>query len=107
MKLRTYRAWTMAEALATVKQDLGADAVILHTRTFERGGFLGFGRKSVCEITAARAADFQRENVDLSGAPTRRAESAPAAMPTAQRRSHRPHTVPAQTSLAVPHPPQT
>ena len=85
MKLRTYRAWTMAEALATVKQDLGADAVILHTRTFERGGFLGFGRKSVCEITAARAADFQRENVDLSGAPTRRAESAPAAMPTAQR----------------------
>ena len=85
MKLRTYRAWTMAEALATVKQDLGADAVILHTRTFERGGFLGFGRKSVCEITAARAADFQRENVELSGAPTRRAEPASAAPLTAQR----------------------
>ena len=28
----------MAEALATVKSDLGSDAIILHTRTFERGG---------------------------------------------------------------------
>ena len=58
MKLKTYQAWTMAEALAFVKKDLGADAVILHTRTFDRGGFFGFGRKAVVEITAARAADM-------------------------------------------------
>jgi excinuclease ABC subunit C len=37
LKLKTYQAWTMGEALAFVKTDLGADAVILHTRTFERG----------------------------------------------------------------------
>lgn len=60
MKLKTYQAWTMAEALAFVKTDLGADAVILHTRTFERGGFFGLGRKAVVEITAARAADMPR-----------------------------------------------
>lgn len=58
MKLKTYQAWTMAEALAFVKKDLGADAVILHTRTYDRGGFFGFGRKTVVEITAARAADM-------------------------------------------------
>ena len=61
MKLKTYQAWTMAEALAFVKTDLGADAVILHTRTFERGGFFGIGRKSVVEITAARAKDMPRK----------------------------------------------
>lgn len=60
MKLKTYQSWTMAEALAFVKTDLGADAVILHTRTFERGGFFGFGRRSVVEITAARAQDMPR-----------------------------------------------
>ncbi|MEY5031811.1 MAG: flagellar biosynthesis protein FlhF, partial [Planctomycetota bacterium] len=60
MKLKTYQAWTMAEALAFVKTDLGGDAVILHTRTFERGGFFGIGRRSVVEITAARAADMPK-----------------------------------------------
>ena len=45
MKLKTYQAWTMAEALEFVKSDLGTDAVILHTRTFERGGFFGLGRR--------------------------------------------------------------
>ncbi len=60
MKLKTYQAWTMAEALAFVKADLGDDAVILHTRTFERGGFFGLGRRTVAEITAARAQDMPR-----------------------------------------------
>lgn len=60
MKLKTYQAWTMAEALAFVKTDLGGDAVILHTRTFDRGGFFGIGKRSVVEITAARAQDMPR-----------------------------------------------
>lgn len=58
MKLRTYRAWTMAEALAAVKSDLGADAVILHTRSLERRGFFGLGRRTVVELTAARASEM-------------------------------------------------
>lgn len=57
MNLRTYQAYTMAEALAQVKSDLGRDAVILNTRTFKRGGVLGMGGKQMVEITAS--ADVQ------------------------------------------------
>jgi flagellar biosynthesis protein FlhF len=53
MNLKTYQAQTMAEALANVRRDLGKDAVILHTRTFKKGGFLGFRGKSIVEITAS------------------------------------------------------
>lgn len=52
MTVKTYQAYTMAEALAGVKHDLGAEAVILHTRTFKRGGVLGLGRKTIVEVTA-------------------------------------------------------
>ena len=41
MKVKTFRAATMPLALAKVKQDLGADAVILHTRTVKHGGVSG------------------------------------------------------------------
>jgi len=43
----------MAEALQLVKQKLGPDAVILHTRTYKRGGVLGIGAHTVVELTAA------------------------------------------------------
>ncbi len=52
MSLKNYRAYTMAEAMAAVKRDLGSDAVILHTRTLTQGGFLGIGKKIVIEVTA-------------------------------------------------------
>ena len=47
MKLKTYQAYSMAEALTAVKGDLGADAVILNTRSFKRGGVLGLGRRTI------------------------------------------------------------
>jgi len=53
MTLRTYRAATMAEALAEVKKDLGRDAVILHTRNIRKGGLLGLGGRRLWEITAS------------------------------------------------------
>lgn len=54
MTMKTYRAETMSEAIAQVKQDLGRDAVILNTRSFRRNKVLGlFGGKSVWEVTAA------------------------------------------------------
>jgi len=59
--LRTYRAFTMTEALAAVKRDLGADAAILHTRTFRRGGMFGFGRRTVVEVTASRSGDREAQ----------------------------------------------
>jgi flagellar biosynthesis protein FlhF len=42
----------MAEALAAVKRDLGANAVILNTRSYRRGGLFGLGRRTVIEVTA-------------------------------------------------------
>lgn len=53
MELKTYRAGSMAEALAEVKKDLGKDAVILHARTFKVGGVMGVGARTVVEITAS------------------------------------------------------
>ena len=55
MQLKTYRAFTLAEAVEAVKNDLGADAVILHTRTYKRGGLLGIGRRNVVEVIASEA----------------------------------------------------
>ncbi len=44
----------MAEALKQVKQDMGSDAVILHTRTYHRRAWLGLRRQEVVEITAGK-----------------------------------------------------
>lgn len=54
MKLKTFRAKTMAEALSRVKKEFGRDAVILSTRTIASKGVLGFGGQTCVEITAAR-----------------------------------------------------
>lgn len=71
MNLRTYRARTMGDALAEVKKDLGKDAVILHTRTYKVGGWLGFGGKPMVEVTAS----------DGVNVPPRPRRPAPAASP--------------------------
>jgi flagellar biosynthesis protein FlhF len=61
MKAKTYRAETVAAALAEVKRDLGRDAVILKTRDVRTGGLLGLlRRRSVYEITAARQMNAPR-----------------------------------------------
>ncbi|HRP61762.1 MAG TPA: flagellar biosynthesis protein FlhF [Phycisphaerales bacterium] len=70
MKLRTYQAYTMAEALAAVKRDLGAGAVILNTRTFKRGGLLGIGRKTIIEVTATPQQAPEKKHVPQSANPT-------------------------------------
>src|SRR5712672_2614499 len=52
MRLQTFTAATMSEALAQVKTALGQNAVILHTRTFQRRYWLGLRRREIVEITA-------------------------------------------------------
>ncbi len=42
----------MAEALQQVKTAMGSDAVIVHTRTFQRRQWLGLRRQEIVEITA-------------------------------------------------------
>lgn len=78
MRLKTYRARTMAEALTQVKKDLGRDAVILHTRSVAVGGVLGFGRKTLIEITAAD------EATPASGRAVRAAKLKPEVVPSAR-----------------------
>ena len=51
----------MANALAMVKRDLGSQAVILHTRSYKRGGFFGLGAKQVVEITATDDPNLGRQ----------------------------------------------
>ncbi len=73
MTLKTYQAKSMAQALSAVKRDLGKDAVILHTRTFKRGGFFGYGAKLIVEVTAGtggalgkrRRRETKTESLDL------------------------------------------
>ena len=74
MKLKTYQATTMAEALSQVKRDLGRDAVIVRTRTVRKGGFLGFfGGQPMWEITASQNANLLNKAAGSyvpQGAPT-------------------------------------
>ena len=53
MNIKTFQAGSMAEALKLVKQQMGRDAVILHTRTLRRRGWLGFGGRQIVEVTAS------------------------------------------------------
>ena len=43
----------MKEAMEQVKEELGRDAVILHTKKYREGGFMGYNGKEVVEVTAA------------------------------------------------------
>ncbi len=70
----------MAQALALVKRELGSDAVVLHTRSYKRGGLLGFGAKTVVEVTAGRGADVGRARRRAN--PSVRAAALPKRRPT-------------------------
>lgn len=69
MSLKTYQARSMSEALQRVKDDLGRDAVILNTRSFKRGGVLGWGAQRMVEITASHT-DQVAEFTPAERAPT-------------------------------------
>lgn len=53
MRVKRYVAQTLQDAMGKVKTEMGKDAVILHTRKFKEGGFLGLFGKPVFEVTAA------------------------------------------------------
>lgn len=63
----------MSKALAQVKKELGAAAVIVNTRTFKARGLLGLRRRTVVEITACAderlAATRPRASAAVQGAP--------------------------------------
>ncbi|MBM7623503.1 flagellar biosynthesis protein FlhF [Sporohalobacter salinus] len=53
MEVKRYRGENMQEAMFKVKVDLGTEAIILHTRKFKEGGFLGLFGKEKVEVVAA------------------------------------------------------
>ena len=68
MKLKTVTARTMPEAMALVRRELGSGAVILSTRQYKLGGFLGIGAQLVVEVIAADGTDIGRRNATASAA---------------------------------------
>ena len=53
MNVKLFTAATLQEAMLRAKNELGRDAVILHTRRFRKGGFLGFFTTEMAEVLAA------------------------------------------------------
>jgi flagellar biosynthesis GTPase FlhF len=49
---KTYRAATLADALAQVRDELGPDAVVVRRREGREGGIAGFFQKAVIEVDA-------------------------------------------------------
>jgi flagellar biosynthesis GTPase FlhF len=68
MNLQTFTAPTMTECLTKVKQVMGHNVVILHTRSYTRRGWLGLVKREFVEITAGNGI----------GVPERRRSSPPA-----------------------------
>ena len=53
MRIKVFKARTTKEAMERVKSELGLDAVILHTKRYRKGSFLGYKGKEMVEVTAA------------------------------------------------------
>ncbi|GLH73848.1 hypothetical protein GETHLI_23500 [Geothrix limicola] len=53
MRVKTFEAGSMQDALDVVKKEMGEEAFILSTRTRRRPAALGLGEESIIEVTAA------------------------------------------------------
>lgn len=69
MRIKVFKAADLKEARAMVKDELGPDAVILHTKQYRQGGFLGIQSKEVVEVTAAVDDTPRRPRVKLPAMP--------------------------------------
>lgn len=61
MKIKRYIVKDMAEAMMKIKNELGTDAVILHSRKVKEPGILGFFGKSQLEVVAAIDEEKERQ----------------------------------------------
>ncbi len=52
MRIKKFEGETLQETLAKVKKDFGPEAVILHTKKYKKGGFLGLFGKEIAEVIA-------------------------------------------------------
>lgn len=82
-EVRTYRAASMQEALAIVRKEIGADAVILHTRHVTRRRLIPFlkGRDQV-EVTVGVGVNVRPHAKPSAAAPPAGADAVPDHPPT-------------------------
>lgn len=107
---KTYRASTLTDALAQVRAELGADAVVVRRREGLHGGLAGFFQKAVVEIEAHSGAGIDLRDDDAPAMPevaptlTREAATAgfAAALATATRNPDpRPYANPAIDAIPM------
>lgn len=53
MKIKSYRAPSLREALIQIKEELGEDALVLETKQVKAGGLFGVGGKNMIEVRVA------------------------------------------------------
>jgi len=104
MNLETFKAPTMAECLAQVKQKMGHDAVILHTRSYQSRVWLGLKRREIVEITAGQGMPPRRPSA--SKITDRPVERNNAYSRTGAAVTHQPTVAPASVAAAVKRPGQ-
>lgn len=76
MIIKKYLGDTMQKAFDAVKQDLGSDAVILHTKTKKRNGILGLWGKEMVEITASKDVNIMNTPASKRSVPSTNASVA-------------------------------
>lgn len=103
MQIKVFKAATMKEAMEQVKETLGRDAVILHTKKYKDGGFLGYRSKEIVEVTAAveeesasgagkrrRSASASKERA-VTAEPSQEKPAAPPILPNAVLSQYKTH----------------
>src|SRR5437016_4087609 len=95
MNLRTFSAPTFAQAMALVKTEMGAEAVILHTRTVQRRRWIGLRRRETVEITAGIGLNVQSRGI-------RRPAGSTATTQAPKTRTHREMPAPQRQSPPAP-----
>jgi flagellar biosynthesis protein FlhF len=62
MRIKKYEATDIKEAIRMIKADFGSDAVILHSRTINKGGLFGMMGKEMVEVMAGTDINIVEEN---------------------------------------------
>lgn len=103
MNLKTFRAKSMAQALAEVKKQLGKDAVILHTRAYRVGAVMGMGGHDEYEITAADATAAAAANARGPSVKQTQADGKPASPAQRRKQLTTPIEIPAPVGDSLHH----
>jgi flagellar biosynthesis protein FlhF len=101
MRVKRYVADSIQEAITRVKNDLGRNAIILHTKPFKEGGFLGLFCRRRFEVIAAVDENISENFLKKSDG---RMDVSPSTntVPTASQRNYLGTDIPSNQALAAP-----